>query len=113
MKVNVEYVECAPEELNKYFRKNKINLLILYDPIDEAPKSFKITQLFTRGLHNNFSVIYLTQNLFHKSQRALSLNSDYMVIFKNSQDNSKFATTARQIHPDKMKFLIWAYKDAT
>ena len=42
-----------------------------------------------------------------------SFNSDYMVTFKNSRDNSQFTTIARQIHPDKVKFLMWAYKDAT
>ena len=36
-----------------------------------------------------------------------------MVIFKNPRDNSQFATIARQIRPDKVKFLMWAYKDAT
>ena len=82
------------------------------DFLDEASTSLKITQLFTRSCHDNLSVIYLTQNLFHKNQPALSLNFDYMVIFKNPRNNSQFATIARQIRPDKVKFLIWAYKDA-
>ena len=56
------------------------------------------------------SVIYLTQNLFHKNQRALSLNSDYMVIFKNPQDNSQFVTTARQTLPDKWSSLCGVTK---
>ena len=34
-----------------------------------------------------------------------------MVIFKNPRDNSQFVTIARQIHPNKVKFLTWAYKD--
>ena len=86
------------------FSKNAFkeeDLIILNDLMDEASKSIKITQLFTRGRHDNLSVIYLTQNLFHKNQRALSLNSDYMVIFKNPQHNSQFVTTARQTRPDK------------
>ena len=29
-----------------------------------------------------------------------------MVIFKNPQDNSQFSTIARQIRPDKVKFLV-------
>ena len=91
---------------------NKKNLIILNDLMNEVSKSLKITQLFTHGCHDNLSVIYLTQNLFHKNQRALSLNSDYMVIFRNPWDNSQFATIARQIHPDKVKFLMWTYKDA-
>ena len=36
-----------------------------------------------------------------------------MVIFDNLRDNSQLATIARQIRPDKMKFLMRAYKDAT
>ena len=75
--------------------------------MDEVPKSLKC------GCYDNISVIYLTQNLFHKNQHALSLNSNYMVIFKNHQDDSQFATITRQIHPDKVKFLMWAYKDTT
>ena len=51
--------------------------------MEEASKSLKITQLFTGGRHYNLSVIYLTQNLFHKNQRALNMSFNYMVIFKN------------------------------
>ena len=113
MKTNVEYVEGIPGELDMYLRKNKRNLIILDDLMDEASKSLKITHLFTRGRHDNLSMIYLTQRLFHKNQRALSVNSNYMVIFKNSQDNSQYATIARQIRLGKVNFFMWAYKDAT
>ena len=109
VKMNVEYVEGIHGELHKYFKKNKRNLITLDDLMDKASKSLKVTQLFTRGRHDNLSVIYLTQNLFHKNQRAPSLNSNYMVI-KNPQDNSRFATIARQIRSDKAKFLMWVYK---
>ena len=83
MKMNLENVEGISGELGNYMKKKKRNLIILDDLIDEAPKSLKITQLFTCGCHDNLSVIYLTQNLFHKNQRALSLNSDCNVVFKN------------------------------
>ena len=112
MKMNLEYVEGIPGELDKYLKKNKRNVIILDDLMDEASKNLKVTQLFTRGRHGNLSVIYLTQNLFHKNQRTLSLNSEYIVIFKNPRDNSQFTTIVRQIRPDKVKFLMWAYKDA-
>ena len=39
MKMNVKYVEGIPEELDKYFKKNKRNLFILDNVIDKAPKS--------------------------------------------------------------------------
>ena len=64
MKMNVEYVEGIPGELDKYFKKNKNNVIVLDNLMDEAIKikKYKITQLITRCLHDNFSVIYLTQN---------------------------------------------------
>ena len=106
MKMNLEYGEGIPGqsgELDKYFKKNKRNLIILDDLMDEASKSLKVTQLFTCGSHDKLSVIYLTKNLFHKILHALSLNSDYMVIFKKPGDKSQFATIVRQIRPDKVK----------
>ena len=48
MKVNEEYVEGIPEELDKYFKKNKRNLIILDDLTDETSESLKVTKLFTR-----------------------------------------------------------------
>ena len=56
MKMNVEYVESIPGELDKYLKKNERNLIILDDLIDEVSKSLKITQLFTRGRHDNLPV---------------------------------------------------------
>ena len=106
------FVEGIPWRVRQLFKKKKRNLIMLYNLLDEASKSLKITQLFTCGRHDNPSVIYLTQNVFHKNQHALSLNSDYMVIFKNPQDKSQSATITRQIRLDKNKFLMWVYKDA-
>ena len=80
-----QYLFEEPGELDKNFKKNKRNFIILDDLMDEASKSLKITHLFTRGHYDNLSVIFLTKNLFHKNQRTLSLNSDYMVIFKNPE----------------------------
>ena len=46
MKMNVEYVEGIPGEFDKYLKKNKRNLIILDDLMDEASKSLKVTQFF-------------------------------------------------------------------
>ena len=37
--MNLEYAEGIPGELDKYFKKNKRNLIILDDLMDEASKS--------------------------------------------------------------------------
>ena len=103
MKMNVEYVEGILGELDKHFKKSKRTLIILDDLMNETTNSFKITKLFTRGCHDNLSVIYLMQILFHKSQHALSLNSNYIVIFKKPRNNSQFATIARIVEYVRIK----------
>ena len=81
--------------------------------MDEASDDIRVSQLFSRGRHDNLSVIYLTQNLFHKNQRSISLNSDYMIILKNVCDKSQFNSLAKQVMPSNTKFLNWAYRGAT
>ena len=87
---SVEYVEGIPENLSSMFDRKIPSLLILDDLMDEGGDSKAVSQLFTRGRHDNMSVIFLTQNLFHPKQRNISLNSDYMVVFKNVRDKSQF-----------------------
>ena len=43
--------------------------------------------LVETSIYHNLSVIYLTQNLFQKNQRELSLNSDWMIISKNPRNS--------------------------
>ena len=87
-------------------------LLVIDDLMNEADES--VANLFTKGSHHrNVSVIFLVQNLFHKNKhvRTISLNSHYMVLFKNPRDASQFASLARQMYPHKSAFAIEAYKD--
>ena len=107
----VEYVQGIPLEIYRLFNWNVNNLIILDDMMDEATQDKRVSQLFTRGRYDNLSVIYLTHNLFHKNQREISLNSDYMVIFKNPRDKTQFTNLAKQLMPRKYKFLLWAFED--
>lgn len=95
------------------FKGDKRCLLIIDDLMSETTE--KVTQLFTKGSHHlNISVIYIVQNLFgkNKEQRTISLNSHYLVIFKNPRDASQITTLAKQMYPGKTQFLLEAYKDA-
>ena len=109
----IEYVNGIPENMDAMFDANVTNLIILDDMMDEGNDDKRVSKLFTKGRHDNLSVIFLTQNLFHQKQRAISLNSDYMVIFKNPRDLSQFSHLAQQVMPHNKKFLQWAYLDAT
>ena len=76
----------------------------------------RVVDLFTKiSHHRNLSVVYLTQNIFYKNKqsRMLSLNSHYLVLFKNARDASQVANLARQMYPGNSAFMIEAFKNAT
>jgi hypothetical protein len=65
----------------------KIRLVIVDDLLMEADS--RVVDLFTKGSHHrNISFLFITQNLFHQKDgsRDISLNADYMIIFKNPRD---------------------------
>ena len=95
--------------------KQENTVVVIDDLIVEASQNNQVQALFTRGRHLNLSVIYLAQNLFHKGKhsRDMSLNMDYMVLFKNTRDASQITHLSRQMYPSNSKFLTWAFHDAT
>lgn len=95
--------------------QSKTNLLILNDLMKECENDQSILNLFTVDSHHkNISVFLLTQNIFSKGKytRTISLNSSYIIIFKNPRDKSHVYTLARQMFPDKMNFFMEAFNDA-
>ena len=59
-------------------------------------------------------MLYLVQNIFpkNKESRTISLNSKYIVVFKNPRDASQKSHLARQMYPGRVKFVQEAFKDA-
>lgn len=109
---SVEFVSGLPdlEELDS--RVN--NLIVLDDLMNEADES--VSKLFTKiSHHRNTSVIFLVQNLFPKNKefRTISLNSHYIVVFKNVRDKTQITNLAKQMYPGNIKYLQSAYLDAT
>jgi hypothetical protein len=87
-------------------------LLILDDLMHEAGD--KVDKIFTKySHHKDVSVMFLTQNIFHKGARTMTLNSHYLVLFKNPRDVSQISFLARQMFPTKSKFMLDAFADAT
>lgn len=65
--------------------------------------------------HSNCSIIVLVQNLFSpaKGFRTLSLNANYIVVFKNPRDQSQITHLARQVAPTRPSWVVQAFADAT
>lgn len=111
---NVEFVRGLPEEdildtIQKHYGRK---LVIIDDLMEEASNRSDVKHLFTRGRHEDVSVIFLVQNLYHKAKhsREISLNTDYLVVFKNPRDLTPIINIGRQMNKPE---LSKAYKDAT
>jgi hypothetical protein len=75
-----------------------------------------VTKFFTQGSHHrNLTVVYIVQNLFNQdaAMRTVSLNTHYMVLFKNPRDATQIRTLSQQMYPDSKRLLVDAYRDAT
>ena len=74
-----------------------------------------IKNLFANGRHLNLSVVFISQNLFYmgKKCRTISLNSTYIMVFKNPRDQTQIRHLACQMFPSKLKFLQAAYEEET
>ena len=89
-------------------------LVVIDDLMNET--NDMVANLFTKiSHHRSVSVIYITQNIFHKNKqsRTMSLNTHYMVLFKSPRDAGQIAVLGRQLYPEHNKFLVDAFKDAT
>lgn len=111
----IEFHEGTPQTADYSNDNHKTKLIILDDLMRESSGDV-VLDLFTKNSHHkNLSVIFITQNLFYqgKSSRDISLNTTYMVIFKNPRDRAQIKHLARQVYPQDSKFLWEAYLDAT
>lgn len=94
----VTFREGLPGSLDELGDDGKPRLVILDDLMSETDD--RITKLFTKGSHHrNVSVMYIVQNLFgsKKEHRTISLNAQYMVVFKNPRDVMQVGTLGRQM----------------
>lgn len=126
-----EVVYCLPDNqpIDKEFLKFTVNrgipeiesfndrrprLIILDDLMREAEAN--VVDLFTKGSHHyNVSIMFVTQNIFNqgKGRRDISLNSHYIVCFKNPRDKQQILTLSRQVSPENPKYIQEAFIDAT
>ena len=101
-------------EVVKSLPRDQRKLLIVDDMMTEAGD--QMLKLFTKGSHHrNLSVVYIVQNLFDKSKhhRTISLNTHYLVCFKNPRDSTQIQTLARQMFPGRSQLVTEAFSKAT
>ena len=112
----IEFINGLPPNFLGTLSPLVRNLVVLDDQMAEVGGSKDLAQLFTQGSHHrNLTILYLVQNLFDqaKSMRTVSLNSQYLVLFKSPRDATQISTLGRQMFPHKSAFLPMAFEDAT
>lgn len=111
--LDVDFQEGLPtEHFLKEINDGNHYIIVLDDLQDQITKSNLCERLLTQISHHNcITVIYLVQNFFNKNMRTLTLNSHYLILFRNLRDVTQISTLSRQIGLGKG--MIEAYKDAT
>ena len=108
----VDFLEGLPE--TSALDRNTRTLLVIDDLMSETDD--RVTKLFTKiSHHRNTSVVHIVQNVFDKGkhQRTISLNTQYMVMFKNPRDTTQITHLAKQMYPGHVKFVQEAFIHAT
>ena len=109
----VTMIEGLPDDLYDRF-EGLPGMLVLDDLMVESSNNPEVEKLFTRGTHHRgLTTVFLTQNLFRKGSRTQSLNTHYVVAFKNPRDQTQMGFLFRQAFPKQQKFVEEAFKDAT
>ena len=91
--------------------------IYIYDDLmKDSTNNSDICEMNTEGSHHcNLSVICLLQNLYHhgKENRTMSLNTQYIVLFKNPRDQQQVAHLARQMYPNNWQLFLKTFHYAT
>ena len=103
--------------LKELFEQNKDKggtMVIIDDQMQNI--DYNLVNIFTIYSHHlKVTCLLLTQSLFlsNKIYRVISLNSNYIVLMKNTRDSSSVSILAKQTHPFRTRFVTDAYLDAT
>jgi hypothetical protein len=113
VRVPIRFFDTLPDIDTITSIHSKPKILVLDDMQEDSEK---FVPLFIRASHHrNLSIFMLIQNVFRqgKGMRDLSLNSHYLVLFKNPRDQGQIGCLARQIDGQNSKYIIESYRDAT
>ena len=107
------------EELKTLGRtyKNKGGTLVLLDDCYQALEGDDLATLFAETVHHlNMSIVLILQTLFNtrsKSMRIISINTQYLILFKMNRDLSQIMSLGMQVRPYDPSYIVKAYLSAT
>ena len=88
-------------------------LVVLDDLLSSVAASKKMDDVFTKMVHHNkISVIFLTQNLFEKGLRSITLNAQYIILTRTTRDLRQIKYLFSQVRPNSTTELLSDCADA-
>jgi len=113
--LHVQFIKNISEDvINEILTTNLRPKLFIFDDL-MTDLNDTVLKLFCRGAHHtNTSIVAVMQNIFFtgKHQRTISLNSQYIILFKSPRDIRQVSILASQIMPNDTKYFMSAYKKA-
>ncbi len=115
---DIKFIEGIPKLLTdeNVFPPNKKSILICDNLMEVAYSNDELTRAFTKYVHHkSFSIILITQNLFFQGEtsRTITLNTQYIILYKSPRDAMQIMVLGRQIFPGNTKYFMECYQDAT
>lgn len=105
------YAGVPPEDLIK--RMPKPLLLILDDLLLSIDEKY-LSELFTKKSHHqNFAIVFVTQNLFERKIKIARQNAQYLVIMRSPNSLLSVRNIGTQLFPRQLDYFLDAYKQAT
>lgn len=91
------------------------NSTLIFDDVANYLSKGTVEIFTVLSHHYNVNVIMTAHNIFekHKAFRDISLNSKYILLFKNPRDSSSIEIFARQFNPWGAKSVVDIYRHAT
>ena len=95
------------------YMKNHI-VVVFDDLMTELSKDRDMVKFVTVNCsHNRITMIVLLHNIFQPGLRTLSINTHYVVLFKNKRDTLQVEMFGRRVMKDRVKFFFECYRKAT
>ena len=110
----VMYKGMPQVEQCKKWAYMKSHIIVVFDDLmTELSKDREMIKFVTVYSHHmKITMIVLLHNIFPPGLRTLSLNTHYVVLFKNKRDTLQVEMFARRVMKDRLKYFSACYRKA-
>uniref|UniRef100_A0A914N786 AAA+ ATPase domain-containing protein n=1 Tax=Meloidogyne incognita TaxID=6306 RepID=A0A914N786_MELIC len=105
------YSGVPPEDLIKKYQKPL--LLILDDLLMSIDEKYLSELFMKKSHHQNFGIVFVTQNLFERKIKVARQNAQYIIIMRSPNSVLSVRNIGVQLFPRKLDYFLDAYRQAT